>query len=183
MAVDFLGIFGQRTSVEKQNSSSITKRLQEPVDTLVKTTPLVPAISSSYADKAADVVVVGAAAATMTTSTRPTVASTKPSKLDFQKAEERQRSISRLRQLGEQVSNLRGNHGRVALLRPPSCCRDSTSLETNKENLGQCVCKKQERTVREKSRTQILGEKPLCMGHSDLVRVLRKSGALTCCRC
>ncbi|CAK9268347.1 unnamed protein product [Sphagnum jensenii] len=107
VAVDFLGIFGQRTSVEKQNSSSITKQLQEPVDTLVKTTPLVPAISSSYADKAADVVVVGAAAATMTTSTRPTVASTKPSKLDFQKAEERQRSISRLRQLGEQVSNLR----------------------------------------------------------------------------
>ncbi|CAM6043033.1 unnamed protein product [Sphagnum compactum] len=99
VAVDFLGILGQRTSVEKQNSSSITKQLQEPVDTLVKTTPLVPAISSSYADKAA--------AAAMTTSTRPTVASTKPSKLDFQKAEERQRSISRLRKLGEQVSNLR----------------------------------------------------------------------------
>jgi hypothetical protein len=174
VAVDFLGILGQRTSVEKQNSSSITKQLQEPVDTLVKTTPLVPAISSSYADKAADVVVVvvGATAAAMTTSTRPTVASTKPSKLDFQKAEERQRSISRLRQLGEQVSNLRGNHGRVALLRPPSCCRDSTFLETNKENLGQCVCKKQERTVRGKSGTQILGEKPLCMGHSYLVRVL-----------
>jgi hypothetical protein len=134
VAVDFLGILGQRTSVERQNSSSITKQLQEPVDTLMKTTPLDPAISSSYADKAADVVVVGAAAAAMTTSTRPSVASTKPSKLDFQKAEERQRSIARLRQLGEQVSNLRGNRGRVALLRPPSCCRDSTFLETDKED-------------------------------------------------